>query len=104
MTNSGAKPLNTDWSHCTLHETLTDGAGTKITGSRECGVWEGSMSTEGLLRQGDRVTADFMIGDGDDRFAGKICHTGQWNVELTMETSAGTVRYPVVPFLSFPFR
>jgi hypothetical protein len=96
LSNSISKPIDVEWKNCTPSEKLTDSAGTEVIASQECGTWEGSANAERRLRQGDRVTADLMIGG--DEFAQKICHTGQWNVELTLETPVGVVRYPMISF------
>lgn len=96
LSNSISKPIDVEWKNCTLREKLTDSAGTEVTASQKCGTWDGPANAERRLRKGDRVTADLTIGG--DEFAQKICHTGQWNAELTLETPVGVVRYPVIPF------
>jgi hypothetical protein len=96
MENTGLEPIHISPNDCTLHENLTDGAGAGLTASQNCGEWMGPTNADGLLRPGERVTADLTI-EGDE-FTGQICHTGQWNVELTFETPTGAVHYAPVSF------
>lgn len=97
-TNSGSKPLRIDRKPCTLHEKLTDSAGKEMTAVQDCGVWQGQMSREGLLRPNDKVTMDLTIAG--DEFAAKgehLCRPGNWTAELTLEMPAGTTRYAAFP-------
>jgi hypothetical protein len=96
LSNYGSKAFDVKWKNCTLQEKLTDNAGTEVVASQQCGMWAGSANPQSLLRYGYRVTADLTIGS--DEFAQRIYHSGLWNVELTLETPAGSVRYPVIPF------